>query len=81
MYEYILTKQKKHVLTKENMERPAPMEQVGDGLYPVVDDNYLMQLMCCDARDFSETFVQVGWRKHKPFRKFNIQHFVNHALL
>lgn len=64
-------KQKKHKLTKENMERPAPMkmEQAGDGLYPVVDDYYLVLLMCSDTRDFNEMYVQVGWRKHKLYRK------------
>jgi hypothetical protein len=43
------------------MERPAPMkmEEAGDGLYPAVDDNCLLLLMCCDTRDFSEMYVQV----------------------
>ena len=37
-----MNKQKKHRLTKENMERPAlkKMEQPGNELYPVANDNY-----------------------------------------
>jgi hypothetical protein len=49
-------KQKKHRLTKESLEKPAPMqmEAARNGLYPVTDDNYLMLLMCLDEMDFIE---------------------------
>ena len=39
------------------------------GIMPAVDVNNFMLLMCWDTIDFSETYVLVGWWKHKLYRK------------